>query len=107
MCRPTARRHRPRKWRSGVPPAGADPGRIRWRYSGAANPLVAIAEDNTLQVHLGGSAPFTLTEQAPVAWQEIGGRRVPVQATYALAPGGNLDDECARAALDKIKDRMK
>jgi uncharacterized protein GlcG (DUF336 family) len=23
------------------------------------------------------------------------------------APGGNLDDECARAALDKIKDRMK
>ena len=23
------------------------------------------------------------------------------------APGGNFDDECARAALDKIKDRMK
>jgi uncharacterized protein GlcG (DUF336 family) len=23
------------------------------------------------------------------------------------APGGNFDDECARAAIDKIKDRMK
>jgi uncharacterized protein GlcG (DUF336 family) len=23
------------------------------------------------------------------------------------APGGNFDDECARAALDKIQDRMK
>src|SRR5262249_19078617 len=23
------------------------------------------------------------------------------------APGGNFDDECARAALDRIKDRMK
>ena len=23
------------------------------------------------------------------------------------APGGNFDDECARTALDKIKDRMK
>jgi uncharacterized protein GlcG (DUF336 family) len=23
------------------------------------------------------------------------------------APGGNFDDDCARAALDKIKDRMK
>ena len=23
------------------------------------------------------------------------------------APGGNFDDECAQAAIDKIKDRMK
>jgi Beta-propeller repeat len=73
---------------------GADPGRIRWRYEGAqslrieetsGNLLIAVpgnADTNADSVL--GSRFSVLTEQAPVAWQDIGGRRVPVATRFVL-----------------------
>src|SRR5205085_4765703 len=55
---------------------GADPGRIRWRYEGAEK--VWVDEKGSLQIRLAGAAGgvgasegVTVTEQVPVAWQEI------------------------------------
>lgn len=71
-----------------------NPSGIRWRYDGATN----VSVDNTgnlliLAQGLGGAnsaAALTLTEQAPVAWQEIGGRRVAVDARYEVTEGGSI-----------------
>lgn len=64
---------------------GADPGHIRWRYDGTQK--VAIDKAGNLQVT---SASTTLTEQAPIAWQDIMGYRVPVDARYTLASDGTV-----------------
>jgi hypothetical protein len=65
---------------------GTDPQRIRWRYRDG-DPRVD--EAGRLQVRMGdgGSA---LTEEAPVAWQEVAGRRVPVSARYVVAADGSV-----------------
>jgi hypothetical protein len=75
---------------------GADPKLIAWRYSGAQG--VSLDGEGNLQIVLdarlaatdGGPAPTSakLTEYAPVAWQDIRGQRVPVQASYALGENG-------------------
>ena len=67
--------------------AGADPALIRWRYEGGRARLDA---EGRLQVHVGTDEVATLTEDAPVAWQEVEGRRVPVAARYALADDGSI-----------------
>jgi hypothetical protein len=59
---------------------GADPGRIRWRYSGARGG--AVGPQGELQVEL--ATGERVTEQAPVAWQETDGRQTPVAVRYAL-----------------------
>lgn len=67
--------------------AGADPGLIRWQHSGAS----AVSLDKTtgqLHIALPGAAP-ELIEEAPVAWQEIAGQRVPVAIQYSLAADGS------------------
>jgi hypothetical protein len=56
---------------------GADPGRIRLAWSGAAPRVTA---DGSLRI--GGAR-----DEAPVAWQTIGGKRMPVAAAYTLAGG--------------------
>jgi hypothetical protein len=70
--------------------AGADPARIRWRYEGAADLRIDAAGD--LQ-YRAGEAGTLVTEQAPTAWQERAGERVPVPVRY------RLDDEGAGFAL--------
>jgi hypothetical protein len=68
--------------------AGADPTQIRWRYSGAQS---VTLDGAALRIGVGsadGSARQVLIEDAPIAWQEVGGQRVPVTARYALAPDG-------------------
>ncbi|HKP51047.1 MAG TPA: SBBP repeat-containing protein [Chloroflexia bacterium] len=64
---------------------GADPSRIRWRYDGAEK--VAVEGAGNLQVTSAGAA---LVEQAPVAWQEVGDKRLPVNAKYAIASDGSI-----------------
>jgi PKD repeat protein len=66
---------------------GANPARIRWGYSGAQAVTLDGATGN-LQIGLPGQTQ--VVEQAPVAWQEIDGRRVPVPVTYALAGDGSV-----------------
>jgi hypothetical protein len=57
---------------------GADPAQIRLRY----NAPVVRNEDGTLSIAF---ETGTLTESAPVAWQEIGGVRVPVEAAFRVS----------------------
>ena len=71
--------------------AGADAGAIRWRYAGASQVQVDAA--GNLQIAVAGTAgqaAHTITEQAPVAWQDIDGARVPVAAHYAVAADGTI-----------------
>jgi hypothetical protein len=63
---------------------GADPGNIRWRYEGAR--AIELDGDGNLRITV--QAGLELTEQAPVAWQEVGGSRVPVEARYAIGSDG-------------------
>lgn len=71
---------------------GADPSLIRWRYEGAQ--LVQI-DKTTGALRIGlpdrfgndgrpGRTSGTLVEQPPVAWQEIDGKHVAVDAHYRL-----------------------
>jgi len=61
---------------------GADPGAIRLAYRGAS--AVRLNPDGglTVETPLG-----PIDEQAPVAWQEVGGRRVEVAAAFELEQG--------------------
>lgn len=74
---------------------GADPRQIRWRYDGASSVqvdaatgdlVIALPTDQSSVQH----RISTLIEQAPVAWQEIDGQRVPVAASYAIAPDESI-----------------
>ena len=66
--------------------AGTDPSRIAWRYAGAE--AVTIDAGGALQVSMNGGV--VLAEEAPVAWQEIDGRRVSIDAHFAKANNGNI-----------------
>lgn len=61
--------------------AGADPARIRWQYGGT-NGLTLDSAGN-LQISV-QDAP-ALIEHAPIAWQVINGRQVPVAVSYQIA----------------------
>ncbi|HET9494024.1 MAG TPA: SBBP repeat-containing protein, partial [Chloroflexia bacterium] len=67
---------------------GADPNRIVWSYEGAHR--VAADEGGNLQIMLGESSPGAITEQAPVAWQDIEGKRVKVGVAYDLRADGTI-----------------
>jgi hypothetical protein len=64
---------------------GADPAQIHWRYDGAIETTLNSTGD--LQVSLQAS---TLIEHAPVAWQEIQGKRVDVSASYVIEANANI-----------------
>jgi hypothetical protein len=64
---------------------GSSPAQIRWRYDGTTH--VAVDSAGNLQITARGSA---LTEQAPVAWQEIDGKRVAVGVRYDLGADGSV-----------------
>lgn len=69
---------------------GADPSRIRWSYSGVQGVRID-QRSGDLKIDLpAGSGILTLTEQAPIAWQDIDGRRVPVAVRYDLASDGQV-----------------
>jgi hypothetical protein len=57
---------------------GADPAQIRLRY----NAPVKVGPDGCLRIAF---AAGTMQESAPVAWQDIAGRRVPVTVAFRAA----------------------
>ncbi|MBA3532295.1 MAG: SBBP repeat-containing protein [Ardenticatenales bacterium] len=67
---------------------GADPTQIRWRYAGAARPEIDPAT-GALRVALRAGGE-TLMESAPIAWQAIGGVRVPVTVAYRVEANGRV-----------------
>lgn len=69
---------------------GADPECIRWRYDGATSVRVdETTGDLLIQIPAGGQGQ-TLIERAPVAWQSIDNRHVPVSVRYAIAGDGSI-----------------
>jgi uncharacterized repeat protein (TIGR01451 family) len=73
---------------------GADPTRIRWRYEGASGVWVDEATGD-LRLKLPATSSSSnlqspITEHAPVAWQTINGRHVPVSVRYAVAADGSI-----------------
>jgi hypothetical protein len=71
---------------------GADPSQIQWSYRGGRD--VTVTAQGTLEVEVPVSPPagwratqpLTITEQAPVAWQERDGQRVSVDVRYVVGP---------------------
>ncbi|MBI3911127.1 MAG: SBBP repeat-containing protein [Armatimonadetes bacterium] len=61
---------------------GADPRRIRLAYRGATRVRLTAAGQLEVSTPAGG-----FQDDRPLAYQEIGGRRVPVHCAYALSPG--------------------
>lgn len=68
---------------------GADPTRIRWLYPGADAVRLDPATGDLL-ISLSDEYGPTLVERAPASWQEIGGRRSPVDSRFVLAQDGSI-----------------
>ncbi|NUM46210.1 MAG: SBBP repeat-containing protein, partial [Anaerolineales bacterium] len=65
---------------------GANPGQIRWHYEGATS-LVKDPTTGDLKIALSAgeaAEPVVLLERAPVAWQEIDGEQVLIEAATTL-----------------------
>jgi hypothetical protein len=69
---------------------GADPSRIQWRYKGAQQPTIDAAGSLQIQMSTVGSSPVTITEQTPVAWQDVSGTRVAVTVSYLVSKDGAI-----------------
>ncbi len=73
----------------------ADPEQIRWHYEGTRT--VSMDDAGNLQMQVMGAGAQgggnTLIEQAPVAWQQIGEARIPVDVDYSLSAGGSIGFE--------------
>ena len=63
---------------------GADPAAIRWRYEGG---VPSVDAEGRLNVATTGG---TLTEDAPVAWQDTPAGRVDVAARFGVADDGTV-----------------
>ena len=72
---------------------GADPDRIHWRYRGARSVRI---DENTGDLLVEFAGGRRLTEMAPVGWQNIDGRRVPVPVRYKLAADGGIGFDLGR-----------
>jgi beta-propeller repeat-containing protein len=67
---------------------GADPSCIRWRYHGASE--LSLEAGGDLLVRLGAAGDAALVEQAPLAWQDIGGERRAVHTDFDLGSDGTV-----------------
>lgn len=76
---------------------GANPAVIRWSYNSGTT-LAVNNSTGDLNVAVDGEA--ALKEQAPVAWQEINGQRVPVSAAYTIAADGTVGFTLGRYDLN-------
>jgi hypothetical protein len=64
---------------------GADPSAIVWRYRGVDRLSTDEAGNLVINLPEPAGAGAVLLEQAPVAWQEVGGNRVMVPVQYAVS----------------------
>jgi hypothetical protein len=85
---------------------GADPNLIRWRYEGASDVHIESATGNLLvapPVIAGGAdgTAQTLTEEAPIAWQDFDGLRVQVASQYVLDDVGQVGFALANYDLNQ------
>ncbi|HKP53573.1 MAG TPA: SBBP repeat-containing protein [Chloroflexia bacterium] len=82
---------------------GADPGQVRWRYqvrnaecgmrNSGCDARLSVDDAGNLNVALDSAFRIphsALVESAPIAWQEIGGKRVAVQAGYVTSGDGSV-----------------
>src|SRR5205814_3076660 len=76
---------------------GADPSRIRWHYSGARSTTLDAAGNLQISLETPSTGDQTnklsLTEHAPLAWQEIQNTRVPVSVSYRAGQDGTIGFE--------------
>src|SRR4051794_39731790 len=68
--------------------AHTSPSAIRWRYAGAASVRVDRRTGELQVLARAGAAPVVLAP--PVAWQMLGGARVPVPVDYRAAHDGSV-----------------
>ena len=61
---------------------GADISKIRLKY----NAPVILQKDGTLRIAL-STKSGQMTESAPIAWQELGGQKVPVKVSFLISGG--------------------
>ena len=61
---------------------GANPALISWRYSGVEHVKIDQQSGDLLLAVRSAGREATLVEQAPIAWQEHDGRRVPVEVRF-------------------------
>ena len=64
---------------------GADPSKIRWSYAGARS--VKLDKSGDLVIALSSSSAGVggiVREKAPIAWQTVGGKRIPVDVSFVL-----------------------
>lgn len=72
---------------------GVNPVQLRWRYEGVEQ--VQVDSAGNLVIPLVPAPGKTtesrsLVEQAPVAWQQVGGQQVKVDVSYAVATDGSV-----------------
>ncbi len=73
---------------------GADPSLLRWSYIGAKE--ASVDENDNMKITLASSgADLVLMERAPIAWQEIGGQKHPVDIRFQKETDGEVGFELA------------
>ncbi len=70
--------------------AHADPSKIRWRYEGAQSTTLDDKGRLHIKLRAADGQPLELTEEAPVAWQEVDSISTPVDVRYELAGDGTI-----------------
>jgi hypothetical protein len=77
-----------------APPRTAGPAEHRvprWRYLGPTDVRVDAATGNlVIRLPSPGHRSRTLIEQAPIAWQDINGQRVPVAVRFDVGVNGSV-----------------
>lgn len=69
----------------------ADPTAIQWRHTGADRVQLDKNSGNLIiQTAAEGQATIELVEQAPTAWQEIAGVRIPIAVSYVQLPDNSF-----------------
>ena len=67
---------------------GADPTQIRWRYTGGV--VAALTAEGDIRIDWPSDPDRRLTEERPIAWQDIDGQRVPIPVVFEQDEDGSF-----------------